>query len=338
MTIEPPAVSVVICTFDRLQLLQETVASCLKDASRRGLPFEVVIADNSPSGHARTLALELAAHGAPVRWIEAAPPNISVARNAGLSAARGELVAFLDDDLVVEPGWLDHLVDTLERAGADVAVGPVRPRFAAGSAPDWDPAGGRFTRSLDLPSGSLIRAGGKRKPDGFAISTASSLWRRATCFSDPEPFDPAFGASGGEDLDLFLRLERRDRRFVWCAEAGVWEMIPASRTGIRYQAMRSYSGGQVFVGATIRYTDAQLYNAVNHMARGAIQVLVSSAFLLLDFALWRVHRATRRQRLVRHFLNAASAAGKFFWWRKIPLYHLERLFSRRLLGGGLPVE
>ncbi len=315
-----PAASVVICTYNRLPLLEAALGSCLRDATRRGTVFEVVVADNSPAGHARALAARL---GSPVRWVPASPPNISVARNAGLHAASAPLVAFMDDDLELEPGWLDHLMDTLERTGADVAVGPVRPRFAGGP-PAWDPAGSRFTRVLDLPSGAPLVAAGPGRVAGFAISTASSLWRRATCFTDPAPFDPAFGASGGEDLDLFLRLQHRGRRFVWCAEAGVWETIPAGRTALRYQAMRAYSGGQVYTAASIRHAAAPRRRAADIMARGALQ-LAAGAGGLVAAGLLRPFTGARGQQLfVRHLLGAAAAAGKLAWARKLPLYHVEK--------------
>lgn len=319
-----PVASVVICTYNRLQMLQDAVASCLRDATVRGTPFEVVVADNSPSGHARDFAAGLAAAGHEVRWVHASPPNISVARNAGLHAAAAPLVAFMDDDLVLEPGWLDHLLDTLERSGADVAVGPVRPRFAAGAAPGWDPDGSRFTRVLPIPSGTPLVVGGAGRLRAFSISTASSLWRRDTCFTDPAPFDPAFGASGGEDLDLFLRLERRGCRFVWCAEAAVWETIPAGRTALRYQAMRAYSGAQVYTAAFVRHAAAPRRTAANIMARGAVQAVAGLGAVALAGLLRPLIGEHGRQRLVRYLLGTAAAAGKVFWWRKIPLYHVEK--------------
>ena len=319
-----PLASIVICTFNRLALLQAAVESCLRDASPRGMPFEIVISDNSPSGHARAYADSLAAAGQPVRWVASSPPNISVARNAGLRFARAGLVAFLDDDLVVEPGWLDHLVETLDATGADVAVGPVRPRFAAGTAPGWDPQGASFTRVLPFPSGTPIAAGGPGRVRGFAISTASSLWRRATCFTAEAPFDPAFGASGGEDLDAFLRLERQGRRFVWCAEAGVWESIPPTRTGLGYQLLRAYSGGQVFAAATLHHARAPLRRAAGILATGLAQLGAGTLAVLLTALLRLASGPGGQPRLVRHLLRTAAAAGKLTWWRKLPLYHVEK--------------
>ena len=312
-----------ICTFNRLPLLRDTVASCLHRATQRGLQFEIVIADNSPCGYARDLAAEFAATGAPVLWTHALPPNISVARNAGLSAAQAPLVAFLDDDVVVEPGWLDYMHDAMCHSGADVVLCGLRPQFMAGRAPAWDPQGSRFTRNLELASGTPFRAG-KGKPRGFVVSTASSLWRRSTCFTDTALFDPAFGASGGEDLDLFLRLERRGRRFAWCRETVVWETVPPGRTAVRYQAMRSFSGGQAFVGATVNNVADPGRQAATHMVRGLVQILMNGALMVLDLPLLVLRPADGRARVVRHFLDAALAAGKVFWWHRIPLYRAEK--------------
>ena len=316
-------VSVVICTYNRLRLLERAVTSCLRDATARGTAFELVIADNSPSGHARPLADRLAADGVALRRVPASPPNISVARNAGLHATDSSLVAFMDDDLELERGWLDYLMDTLDRTGADVALGPVRPRFA-GASPAWDPDGMRFTRVMDAASGTPVVAGGARGGGGLVVSTASSLWRRATCFTDGEPFDPAFGVSGGEDLDLFLRLQARGCRFVWCAEAGVWESIPDSRTTLRYHALREFTGAQVYTAASIRHSAAPVVRAADIMARGSVQFAAGACGLLVAGALAPVSGLAGRKRRVRHLLQTVAGAGKLMWVRKMPLYHVEK--------------
>ena len=314
--------SVVICTYNRPAMLAAAVRSCLRDATRRGAVFEVVIADNSRDGHAATLVAGLAAEGHPVRAVPASPPNISIARNAGLRAAQAPLVAFLDDDLEVEPGWLDHFLDTMAATGADVAIGPVRPRFPGG-APAWDPDGTRFTRVLDQPTGAAIpvQAGAG---SGFVVSTASSIWRAATCFADPAPFDPGFGASGGEDLDLFLRLAARGRRVVWCAEAGVRETIPASRTAARYQVLRAYSGAQVYTAAAVRHSAAPRRRAAGIMARGAVQAALGAAALPAAALLGLRGGTGAAARTMRAMSLLASGCGKLTWRRKVPLYHLEK--------------
>ena len=312
-----PTASVVICTYNRPAMFHAALVSCLRDATRRDMPFEIIVADNSVEGHAHAIVDGLPLGGAPVRVVPVQPPNISLARNAGLRAAAAPLVAFMDDDLAVEPGWLDALVDTLEANRVDAVVGPVRPHFAAGAPPDWDPDGARFTRVLPLPSGSLIAASGPDKPAGFALSTASSLWRAATCFTDPAPFDPAFGACGGEDLDLFLRLERRGCRFAWCAEAGVLETIPAGRMSLRYHRLRAYSGAQVYAAAAIKNAPSQFATFAGITARGVAQTVMFAPLAL-------VARFGGPERAARMAFLAAAGWGKLTWWRRVGLYHVER--------------
>ena len=304
------AVSVVICTFDRPALLAATVASVLNDATQ--IPYEIVISDNSLAGHADAV---VAAHACacgpvPVRSVRASPPNISVARNAGIAASTAPLIAFLDDDVVIEPGWLDAMAGALAQ-GADGAVGPLRPVFEDG-APHWDPAGRRFTRVLAAPDGAAIVPSAPTR--GFVVSTATSIWRRATCFTDPAPFDPAFGASGGEDLDLFLRLERRQCRFVWCAGGGVQETIPASRTAWRYQVLRAFSGAQVYTAASVRHSDTPGRRAAGIMVRGVAQAALGIA---------RAGPALARGRGTEAAFMLAAGLGKLTWWRKVPLYRME---------------
>ncbi len=171
------AACVVICTFNRPAMFAATLRSCLRDATTTRLPFEVVVADNSLDGYAAEVVAavraDLPAGGVPIRVVTASPPNISLARNAGLRAASAPLVAFLDDDLVVEPGWLDALVGVLAATGADAALGPVRPVFPAGSPPDWDPTGARFTRVLAQPTGTPIQASGSTPP---SVAAGARIW------------------------------------------------------------------------------------------------------------------------------------------------------------------
>lgn len=315
--------SVVICTYNRPKLLEAAVLSCLQHASLAGVPFEIVIADNSPDGHAAPLVAGLQAAGHRVRRVGASPPNISIARNAGLTAASAPLVAFLDDDLQVVPGWLDHFLAIMAATNADAAIGPVRPRFEAGRPPGWDPAGARFTRVLAEPSGFEISSDEAAR-SGFTVSTASSIWRRHSCFTDAQPFDPAFGASGGEDLDLFLRLRQRGRRFVWCAEAGVWETIQPNRTAAGYQALRAYSGAQVYAAIMMRHSPNPWLRCGVIMARGAVQAALGALCLLPMAALDAGTGAPGRRRLHAAWFQLAMGCGKLLWWKKLALYHIEK--------------
>ena len=91
--------SVVIATKDRAELLDGALAAL---AAQQGAPLhEVIVVDNGSRDHTREVA---ARRG--VRYAFVAEPNRARARNAGVALAAGSLIVFIDDDVIVPPGFL----------------------------------------------------------------------------------------------------------------------------------------------------------------------------------------------------------------------------------------
>ena len=103
----------------------EALIRCLTGISQlRYAPFEVVVvADPQGLDVVRRWPL-----GAAVKTVGFDEPNISVARNLGIETAAGEVVAFIDDDAVPEPGWLTHLIAPFQDHSVTAAGGFVRGR------------------------------------------------------------------------------------------------------------------------------------------------------------------------------------------------------------------
>jgi GT2 family glycosyltransferase len=115
-----PPVSVVVASLGRPREL----ARCLTSLRQlRYRPFDVIVVA-CPAGRASA-----AGHEAPfVRIVPNRDTGLGEARNDGISAAGGKIVAFIDDDAVAEPTWLDHLVEAIVQTGASAATGFVRGR------------------------------------------------------------------------------------------------------------------------------------------------------------------------------------------------------------------
>jgi glucosyl-dolichyl phosphate glucuronosyltransferase len=131
-----PKISVVICTYNRHDMLLEAIMSIeLQDLPEQ--EYELIIVDNSDDLRARDRfrdGLEITcAH----RYLDETRPGLSHARNIGINTARAELVAFLDDDAKACTAWLRHILDAFARnETAGVVGGPVRPIWAA-RPPAW---------------------------------------------------------------------------------------------------------------------------------------------------------------------------------------------------------
>lgn len=128
----PPRVSVVLCTYNRCNLVLSTLAT-LRRQTLSYEQFEVIVIDNG-SSDGTINAVHSYVHAGPVQrrgpadiWrvhCLSEPRNgLSYARSTGLRKASGEIVVFLDDDTLADPFFLEHLLNAYDETGAD-AIGP----------------------------------------------------------------------------------------------------------------------------------------------------------------------------------------------------------------------
>jgi GT2 family glycosyltransferase len=223
-----PLVTVVVATRDRPQSL----ARCLRAlAALTYAPFEVVVVDNAPSTR-ETLAVvqQRSGQDARVRYVRELRPGVSCARNRGLGEARGELVAFTDDDVVVDSGWLDGVVRGFDRSPSVACVTGLVPSarldtaeqryfdrrvsWALGCTPR------RYDRRGDLEASPLYpyTAGQFGTGANFAFRTA--VLRNLGGFD--EALGPGTPAAAGEDLDLFVRTILAGHAIAYEPAAVVW--------------------------------------------------------------------------------------------------------------------
>ena len=98
--------SVVVPTLNRADSLRSAIESLLSQDT--SLPYEIIVVDNDSSDRTRDVVESFMkkAHGR-LRYVFEGVPGLSVARNAGIAAANGEVVAFIDDDAMASPDWLE---------------------------------------------------------------------------------------------------------------------------------------------------------------------------------------------------------------------------------------
>ncbi|MDR2089687.1 MAG: glycosyltransferase [Clostridiales Family XIII bacterium] len=114
-----PKISAAMLTYNREQLVGEAIESVLAQTFR---DFEFIIIDNGSGDRSGAIADEYAARDGRIRVIHRARGNIGSGRNAGLDAARGEYIAFVDDDDRCEPDFLEFLHALATDNEADVSI------------------------------------------------------------------------------------------------------------------------------------------------------------------------------------------------------------------------
>lgn len=146
---DAPLVSVVVPTHNRSAM----VSDCLRSLLELDYPkddYEIVVVDGASTDDTATRVRLLAASSEHpiVKYLRNASRDANSARNAGIGAAKGELLALVDDDVLVPPGWLRALADwAARRPDGDCLGGPVLPIYEC--APPrmcarHEPAGARF--------------------------------------------------------------------------------------------------------------------------------------------------------------------------------------------------
>jgi len=232
-------IAVVVCTRDRYELL----AGCLATLVCQTLPEhrrEIVVVDNGADAAARRRFI--AAGGIPrgVRLVVqpspgplGAPPGglaggLSRARNAGVAATRADIVAFIDDDAVAEPDWLERMVAAFAAAPeAAVAGGKVTPIFAA-PRPRWlAPWHEGFLSLLDLGPDA------RDLPAGEWLAGTNIAFRRPLLLA-AGGFDEVLGRHpgtllGNEQVALSDRLRAAGHTVRYAPNVHVRHVVPAER-------------------------------------------------------------------------------------------------------------
>lgn len=221
-----PAISVVLCTYDRPVLLADALRSLLSVSYPE---FEVVVVDNHPQSGLTAPVVRAIADDR-MRLVSEAQRGLARARNTGTQAAQYSYVAFTDDDVVVDENWLHGIADGF-LAGPDVAC-------VTGIVPSGEidsPAQAYFDRRVSWAT--------RCEPDVYSLSdrrrleplfpfqvgrfgTGANFAVRKQTLLELGGFDEALGVGGecggGEDIDLFVRVILAGHQLAYEPAALVW--------------------------------------------------------------------------------------------------------------------
>ncbi len=230
-----PHITVCICTYRRGELLKRLLANLERQETGGYFGYSIVVCDNDNLLSSKPIVSEFAASSKlPVIYCTEPRQNIALARNQALKFAKGEFVAFIDDDEFPASKWLGIMLETCEHFRATGVLGPVRPHFEQ-PPPRWILTG-RFCERPEYETG--------RRMSGGECRTGNVLMRRSALDGMAEPFRPEFG-TGGEDTDFFMRSIKAGSLFVWCNEGLTFETVPQNRWTRRYMLKRALLRGKI---------------------------------------------------------------------------------------------
>lgn len=245
---EWPCISVVVCTYNGAATIGET---CMGLAQLDYPDFElIVVNDGSSAATAQALReAEEALRGQLVlRVIDVPNGGLSRARNIGMEAARGEIVAYLDDDAYPDPHWLQYLAHMFMTEPVVGVGGPNLPVPEDGPVAEcvaWAPGGPNHVLLTDTIAEHI---------------PGCNMAFRKTALEAIGGFDEAFRIAG-DDVDVCWRLQERDGQIGFHPSAMVWHH--------RRGRVRGYLRQQTNYGraeAMLERKWPQKYNRFGHVA------------------------------------------------------------------------
>lgn len=233
-------VTIAIPTYNRAGFLRQTLAGVLAQQFPRD-GFEVLVIDNNSRDDTPRVVAEFAAARPALRYLLESQQGLDYARNRAIAEARGDIIVFGDDDILVQPDWLAHmtaplLADHGRRIGA--VGGEVIPVFPDGQ-PDW-------IREWHAPLAFRADAGpieARHSPMGANVAFPKWVFEKLGLFHTA--LDRAAGNyfSGG-DSEMIRRVRAAGLEVWFAPAAAVKHQMPAGRTTFRYAARHAFDSAR----------------------------------------------------------------------------------------------
>ncbi len=297
-------VTVTVCTYNRAPSLRHTLEALAGQRSPVAVDWELVIVDNNSRDETATVVREFAARApVPVTYLFEPRQGVSWARNAAVARAKGEVIAFTDDDVKPASDWVAMLWTLLSESKADMIGGRILPDWS-GPLPGW------LKRNRWL-YGNLALVDHEHREWLVEEHGTPQLWcanmaARRSLLEAIGPFDVALGRVGnqlhsGEDVDIVTRALAAGAHVLYDPRLVVWHKVPEERMRRSYFRRWHFEGAQGFA-----------LRAGRPAGRRVLGVsLFSYRWLIVRLAAW-LSALCRRRDTFELELDFLGAAGR--WW------------------------
>jgi len=280
-------VSIIIPTYNRCEFLLKALESLIRQDANGQLLFEILVVDDASTDDTKTLVQDLMRkYDNLIRLIEGEGNGVACARNKGIEEAKGECIAFMDDDQLAGPAWLNSLIGTASSKRARCVVGK---RLLL--LPDL----------ISIPLNSRLRCyfgeeiWGEKARSLFSeeIPNTGNALLEKDLFNEVGFFDPS-NSYGGDDTEFFFRLKKAGIHIWYTPEAVMYHVIPEDRLNEQYLRTKAYRDG---ISIAMLYYKHRLFGK-----------------LLKDLFKWCVLTIVRRRWFIQKKSPAEDLNGKYIGW------------------------
>ncbi|RYZ55400.1 MAG: glycosyltransferase family 2 protein [Sphingobacteriales bacterium] len=225
----PYKISAVICSYNRARFIIEAVESIFnQDFSKEN--FEVIVVDNnSTDGTLGRLADYKAAHpDYNFRYVTEPNQGVAYARTRCAKEAQGEIVAYLDDDSIAQPGWLSQIADFFDQHPEVYSTGgKITPYFLTGI-PDW------YSKYFFGLVGRFDQGDEVKQLKGQRYPCGANMAFRKKVFEEIGYFNASLGRSGKgllatEEKEIYMRILKHGKQVFYLPGVEVLHAVESNK-------------------------------------------------------------------------------------------------------------
>lgn len=231
------AVAVVVCTFNRAELLKvclESLASQTLDKDK----LEVIVVDNNSTDNTEEVAKAFIEKYPNFRYIMEPKQGLSHARNRGYKETNAEYVAYIDDDAKADKQWTENILNFISRYPDIVAFGGPYNSFSLAKLPAW------YKESHGIWS-----LGDEERPtsDYERLKGTNMIYKRSILL-DLRGFNTSIGMSGhilsyGEETNLLMKIKKRNLPIFYVPNIVVQHLIASYKMSLRWMLKSHFMNG-----------------------------------------------------------------------------------------------
>jgi GT2 family glycosyltransferase len=289
-------ISIIVCTYNRSKDLVKILEnlSCLN--SDGSFDHEIILVDNNSKDDTKEIVGSYILKNNKIRYVFEPKQGISHARNAGISHAKGEILAFTDDDVIIEKDWLQNIADFAKDHDFDAVGGKVLLSFPP-QTPQWMKEGqdvfwgpipyhylGETVKLYDHTMNSFVGA---------------NMIIKQNVFKEIGGFDPELGpgskiSMGGEDTAFFSKIQKLNKKIYYNPNIIVHHPVEKNRITLKFIAKWCFSFGYYLIIMNRNPKPLVCYCGIPRYLYREIPVIL----LTLPFLIFNKHQFLTQWRLL----------------------------------------
>jgi glycosyltransferase involved in cell wall biosynthesis len=280
-------ISVIISTYNRCEVLKAMLSTLAVQECDGSFDYEFIIIDNNSTDQTKQVIEAFTnQQGSRFRYIFEPIQGKSHALNNAVRQAKGDIIAFTDDDVAVDPKWLLSIKQCFEQHECDGLGGCVLPIYPSHT-PEW------VKKNIDILMGTIVSydygsENKKYEKPMYEFIGANYAFRKSM-FEECGLFRTDMGVGKsclGEDTEYVNRLEQRKKKLYYCGKALVWHPVDLKRTSLDYIARWNIALGR-YRALNIEYKalpeDLTYYSGIpRYLIREIIQTALVLAFNIFN--------------------------------------------------------